>query len=171
MSSEALLSISYFYPNMKISRTPLQFGVGIGTFGVLVYILTTFLLFVFPQHVLSGDAGNVFVAAWFDPISMVGRAIVFSATPLFAGICSLYLVRSGISVRRVLTGLAVGAIAFGVGIALVSLAVTGSAHRGPPLEYVGQTTRQTARMVGLAIVGALVGKFSGEVPNLVETSG
>ncbi|TKX75827.1 hypothetical protein EXE46_01640 [Halorubrum sp. GN11_10-6_MGM] len=115
-------------------QNPVKIGVGIGVFGALFLLLTTILLFVVPQELMSSTASNVYIDTWSQPIMTVGGFVFSVGIPLACAVIAYYLTRGEHTPGSVVIGFLIGGIVFIIGNAILGVTVTNLFVSGAGVE-------------------------------------
>lgn len=142
------------------TQQPTKVGIGIGVVGVAFVLLTTTLLIIVPQELLTPASSNEYIETWSRPIMAVGQAGLLYVIPIVGGVTAYYLARKGTSPKSVIGGFVLGGLVFIVGNALVGVAVTHVFAEGGGIDrsLLGHFTRSIApggRLIGGALLGVV----------------
>lgn len=139
---------------------PSTVGAGIGAFGVAFTFLTTALLVLVPQELLTPAASAAYIDAWSRPIMTVGQGVLVYGLPLLSAVAAYSLIAREHSIRGVVAGFVVGGLVFGLGDALLGVTVAHFFADDPAVGqslvgHVSDTLELGGRLVGGALVGVL----------------
>lgn len=146
---------------------PAKVGIGIGALGVLLAFLTTALLVLIPQELMTPAASSAYTEAWSRPVMTVGNVSITYGIPL-AGVVSAYcLTTKNYSRRSVMTGFVIGGLVLGIGDALLGVTVTHLFVENPAIgqslvSHVFDTVTLGGRLVGGALIGTFSASFIGK---------
>ncbi|MFC6888197.1 hypothetical protein [Halorubrum trueperi] len=115
-------------------QNPVKIGAGIGVFGALFLLLTTILLFIVPQELMSSSASTAYIEAWSQPIMTVGGFVFSVGIPLACGVIAYYLTTREHTPGSVIIGFLIGGIVFIIGNAILGVAVTNLFVSGSGVE-------------------------------------
>lgn len=149
---------------MSYQPTPAKVGAGIGLFGALFLLLTTALLFIVPQELMTAAQSNAYIDTWSRPIMTVGGFVFSVGIPLACAASAYYLTTNDHAAGRVVVGFLVGGLVFIIGnailgVAVTNLFVTGAGVEQSLLGHIQNSVSDGMRLfVGglLGIAGALV---------------
>ncbi|WP_246999377.1 hypothetical protein [Halosolutus gelatinilyticus] len=137
---------------------PAKIGAGIGAFGALFLLLTTTLLFIVPQELLSPAASTAYIETWSRSITTVGGFVFSVGIPLACTAIAYYLTAADHTPGSVVVGFLVGGVVFIVGNAILGVTVTNFFVHGVGVEQSLLGHMQHSLSDGLRLfVGGLVG--------------
>lgn len=113
---------------------PAKIGAGIGVLGAVLILLTTALLVIVPQELLSSSASNAYVKSWSQPIMLVGGFVYTVGIPLLSAVAAYSLTKADETPGSVILGFLVGGFVFVAGNAMLGVAVTQFFAYGSGLE-------------------------------------
>jgi hypothetical protein len=139
-------------------QRPVRIGAGIGVFGALFLLLTTTLLFVVPQELMSSAASNAYIDTWSQPIMTVGGFVFSVGIPLACAVIAYYLTTREHTPGSVIMGFFIGGIVFITGNAILGVAVTNLFVSGSGIEQSLLGHMQNSLPHGMRLfVGGLLG--------------
>jgi len=139
-------------------QKPVKIGAGIGVFGALFLLLTTILLFVVPQELMSTTASRTYIETWSQPIMTVGGFILSVGIPLACAGIAYYLTTGEYTPGSVVMGFLIGGLVFIVGNAILGVAVTNLFVYGSGVERSLLGHMQNSLPHGMRLfVGGLLG--------------
>ncbi|MGQ3330441.1 hypothetical protein [Halorubrum sp. FL23] len=115
-------------------QKPAKIGAGIGVFGALFLLLTTILLFVIPQELMTPAASTTYVETWSQPIMTAGGFVFSVGIPLACAVSAYYLTTREHAPGSVIMGFFIGGIVFIIGNAILGVAVTNLFVSGSGVE-------------------------------------
>jgi len=115
-------------------QKPVKIGAGIGVFGALFLLLTTILLFVVPQELMSPTASTAYIETWSQPIMTVGGFVFSVGIPLACAVIAYYLTTREYTPGSVVMGFFIGGIVFTIGNAILGVVVTNLFVSGSGVE-------------------------------------
>lgn len=138
--------------------TPAKVGAGIGVFGALFILLTTTLLFIVPQELLSPAASATYIETWSGPIMTIGGYFFTLGLPLACVVSAYYLTTTNHSSKSVAIGFLIGGIAFVIANAVFGVIVTNFYVTGPDIErsltgHMQNRALDGARLFGAGLIG------------------
>lgn len=147
-----------------VQYKPETVGMGTGVFGIVFIFLTTTLLVLVPQELMSPATSSAYIETWARPIMVIGEAVLVYGIPLASTALAYYLTTKHYSPKRVVTGFALGGLVFVVGDALLGVTVTHFLVDDPGIDrsLVGHLLRNAARG-GQLVSGALLGALGATV--------
>jgi hypothetical protein len=113
---------------------PVKVGVGIGAFGALFILLTTALLFIVPQELMSSTGSSAYVETWSQPIMLVGGFVYTMGIPLASAVAAYHLTTTDETPENVIFGFFIGGFVFIAGNAILGVAVTNLFAYGAGIE-------------------------------------
>ncbi|MBX0296804.1 hypothetical protein [Haloarcula nitratireducens] len=139
-------------------QKPAKIGAGIGVFGALFLLLTTTLLIIVPQELLSPTASTTYIDTWSQPIMTVGGAIFTVGIPLACAGIAYHLTTTAHTPGSVVMGFLVGGIVFAIGNGILGVTVTHLFVHGTGIERSLLGHLQNSLPHGLRLfVGGLLG--------------
>lgn len=134
--------------------------VGIGALGVLLTFLTTALLVLIPQELMTPAASSAYIEEWSQPIMTIGTVLITYGIPFTGAVFAYYLTTKNYSVRSFITGFVIGGLVLGIGDALLGVTVTHLFVEDPALgqslvSHILDTITLGGRLVGGALIGTL----------------
>lgn len=109
---------------MSYKHTPAKIRAGIGIFGALFLLLTTVLLFILPQELMTPAQSTAYIETWSQPIMTVGGFVLSVGIPLACAASACYLTTTDQAPGRVVIGFLVGGVVFIIGNGILGVAVT-----------------------------------------------
>ena len=145
-------------------REPSRVAVGIGAFGVAFTVLTTGLLVLVPQELMTPAASSAYIETWSGPVMAVGRGVLVYGLPLLSAAFAYVLTGRNHSATSVVTGFVVGGLVLGLGDALLGATVTHFFAEDPAIgqSLVGHLS-DVVELGGRLVGGALLGTLSATV--------
>lgn len=142
---------------------PAKVGVGIGALGVAFTVLTTALLILVPQELMTPAASSAYIETWSRPITTIGNGVLVYGLPLLSAIFAYHLTTNH-STKSVVTGFIIGGFVLGLGDALLGVTVTHFFADDPAIgrSMVSHVSR-IVTLGGRLAVGALVGALCATV--------
>lgn len=139
---------------------PAKVGIGIGIFGVAFTFLTTALLILIPQELMSPATSSAYIETWSRPIMTIGQGVMVYGIPLLSAAIAYYLMTENYPAKHVVTGFIIGGLVFGLGDALLGVTVTHVFAEDPAIGqsmvgHVYDIVTLGGRLVGGALVGVL----------------
>lgn len=137
---------------------PTSVGVGIGAVGVAVTFLTTVLLILVPQELLTPDTSSAYIDTWARPIMTIGHGVLVYGLPLASAACAYYLSTQNHPPKSVLTGFIIGGLVLVLGDTLLGVAMTHLFADDPAIDrsLLGHVSRNLA-LGGRLLAGTLIG--------------
>lgn len=150
--------------SMSYQHTPAKVGAGIGLFGAMFLLLTTALLFIVPQELMTSAQSAAYIETWSQPIMTVGGFVFSVGIPLACAACAYYLTTNDFAPGSVVLGFLVGGLVFIIGNAILGVAVTNLFVTGAGIErsllgHMGNSASDGMRLfIGglIGVAGALV---------------
>lgn len=143
---------------MSYQHTPAKIGAGIGIFGALFLLLTTALLFIVPQELMSSAEGTAYIETWSQPIMTVGGFVFSVGIPFACAACAYYLTTNDYAPGSVVLGFLVGWLVFIIGNGILGVAVTNLFVSGTGIERSLLGHMQNSLSDGMRLfVGGLIG--------------
>ena len=141
-------------------QRPAQVGVGIGAFGVAFTFLTTALLVLIPQELMTPAASSAYIEAWSRPIMAIGQGVLVYGIPLLSAVFAYYLTTKSHSTKSIVAGFIIGGLVFVLGDAVLAVTVThffveGSAIDRSLVSHIYRNVPLGGRLVGGALIGTL----------------
>lgn len=139
---------------------PAKVGISIGAFGVLFTLLTTALLVLIPQELMTPAASSAYIEAWSRPIMTIGDGVMVYGIPLASAAFAYYLTTKNHSTKSVVVGFSIGGLVLVLGDALLAVTVThffaeGSAIDRSLVSHIYRNVTLGGRLVGGALIGTL----------------
>lgn len=143
---------------MPYRYTPTKVGAGIGLFGALFILLTTALLFIVPQELMTAAESNVYIDTWSRQIMSVGGFVFSVVIPLACAAAAYHLTTNEHPPGRVVVGFLVGGLVFIIANAILGVAVTNlfAAGNGIEQSLLGHMRNNVSDGMRL-FVGGLIG--------------
>ena len=146
--------------NSMYQQRPATVGVSIGAFGVAFTFLTTALLILIPQELMSPATSSTFIETWSRPIMTIGQGMVLYGIPLLSAVFAYYLTTKSYATKSVVTGFIIGGLVFGFGDALLGETVLYFFAEDPAFgqsltSHVYDLVELGGRLVGGALIGIL----------------
>ena len=141
-------------------QKPVRVGVGIGAVGVAFTFLTTALLVLVPQELMTPATSSAYVETWSRPIMAIGRGVAVYGIPLLSAAFAYHLTTPNRSAKSVVTGFVIGGLVLGFGDALLGVTVTHFFVEDPAVgrsmvSHVSRIVTLGGRLVGGAVVGTI----------------
>lgn len=135
-------------------------GVGIGAFGVAFTFLTTALLILIPQELMTPTTSSAYIETWSRPIIVIGQGVMVYGLPLLSATFAYRLTTKNHSSKDVVTGFVIGGLVLGFGDALLGETVLYFFADDPTLGqsligHVSDLLKLGGRLVGGAVIGVL----------------
>jgi len=139
-------------------QKPVKIGAGIGVFGALFLLLTTIMLFVVPQELMTPAASNTYIETWWQPIMTVGGFVFSVGIPLACAVIAYYLTTREYTPGSVVIGFLIGGLIFIIGNTILGVAVTNLFVSGSGVERSLLGHMQNSLPHGMRLfVGGLLG--------------
>jgi len=139
-------------------QNPVKIGAGIGVFGALFLLLTTIMLFVVPQELMTPAASNTYIETWWQPIMTVGGFVFSVGIPLACAVIAYYLTTREYTPGSVVIGFLIGGLIFIIGNTILGVAVTNLFVSGSGVERSLLGHMQNSLPHGMRLfVGGLLG--------------
>lgn len=153
-----LLTREVMFGLMSYQHTPARIGAGVGIFGALFILLTTTLLFIVPQELMTSAQSAAYIETWSQPIIMVGGFVSSVGLPLACAGCAYYLTTNDYAPGGVVLGFLVGGLVFIIGNGVLGMAVTNHFVSGSGIEQSLLGHMQNSVSDGMRLlVGGLIG--------------
>ena len=141
-------------------QKPSKVGISIGAFGVAFTLLTTTLLVLVPQELMTPATSNAYIETWSRPIMTLGKGVMVYGLPLLSAAFAYYLTTENYSPKSVVTGFIIGGLVLGLGDALLGETVLYFFVEDPALgqslvSHVYDLFKLGGRLVGGAVIGTL----------------
>ena len=141
-------------------QKPAKVGVGIGAFGVAFTFLTTALLILVPQELMTPATSSAYIETWFHPLNTIGQGVLVYGLPLLSAAFAYHLTTKNHSPKSVVTGFIIGGLVLGLGDALLGETVLYFFAEDPALgqslvSHVYDLIELGGRLVGGALIGTL----------------
>lgn len=139
---------------------PAKVGAGIGAVGVAFTFLTTALLILIPQELMTPATSSAYIETWSRPIMTIGHGVMVYGLPLVSAAFAYYLMTKSHSAKSVVTGFIIGGLVLGLGDALLGVTMTHFFVEDPAIgqsmvSHVYDIVTLGGRLVGGALIGAL----------------
>lgn len=139
---------------------PAKVGISTGVFGVLFTFLTTALLILVPQELMTPAASSAYIEAWSRPITTIGQGVLVYGIPLVSAAFAYHLTTKNYSTKSVVGGFIIGGLVFVLGDSLLAVTVTHFFAEGSTIDksLIGHVYRNLTlggRLVGGALIGTL----------------
>lgn len=139
-------------------QTPMKVGAGIGLFGAVFLLVTTTLLFIVPQELLSPAASSTYIETWSGPIMTVGGVIFSVVIPLACIGSGYYLMRHDYSPQSAVSGFLIGGLVFILvnaifGVFVSNIFVYGSGVEQSLLGHIQNSIPHGLRIAGSGLLG------------------
>ena len=137
---------------------PAKVGVSIGVFGIALTFLTTALLLLIPQELMTPATSQAYIETWSRPIMAIGQGVLVYGVPLLSAICAYYLTTKNYSIKSVVTGFIIGGLVLLLGDAVLSVTVAHFFTENPGVDrsLISHVSRNIP-LGGRLVVGALIG--------------